>query len=166
MGSRRTLHGSSIDDRCARKAYARNTNDRVSTSRLSETKTDWSTSIWRPSGSQSPVDRQFTRASECEREAKEGAKPLPQAFDRAFASERSERYKRSMYARNTNDRRHPWRRAESAGKPSCRAGRTRPAGTLVPDVACLGSPHRHRTRLPGLLGRGLGHALVDSPRPR
>ena len=45
--------------------------------------------------------RRFTRANDREREAKEGAKPLTQAFGRAFASEQSERCKRSKCAPGT-----------------------------------------------------------------
>ncbi|ERH03560.1 MAG: FLYWCH zinc finger domain protein [Halorubrum sp. J07HR59] len=68
-----------------------------------------------------------------------------------------------MFARNTNDRHHSWRCAESAGKPSCRAavcvtagGRlttTSVAKNATP-IACRGSPRFHRT-LSGELGRGL-----------
>ncbi len=85
-----------------------------------------------------------------------------------------------MYARNTNDRRHP--RAvcrvgrltlvpgggRRCGVPGCPDGASRPGGrhrqapptaetaeTAPARVACLGSPYCHRTRV-GVLGRGLG----------
>lgn len=135
------------------------------------------TSIRRPTGLFEPLGRRFTRASECEREAKEGATPLTQAFGRAFASERSERCKRSMYARNTNVRHHSrrcamvgrltlvpgGRRVSAAG---CRDGVSRrggrPIGRLLPKRrepprrACRTPGFSDRSSLPeGLLGRGL-----------